>query len=300
MRKINVKFYKGIYYLLCAFLIISCANEDTVKPIDLFQEEESKDELDIFLKEEFRDPYGSNIIYKFVDLYIDPADKATPPRREVVKPIAELIKQAWIAPYSAASDQGEAFMKRYFPAEIIILGSPIYNGDGTITLGIADSGVRVTLTQANDYAPGNVGWIQQTFRTLHHEFAHIVDQNFNFEDLPYFQISEGSYTSPGTWSLENSTSAIEKGMVSPYGTSAVAEDFAEMVAFMITTPPDEFATTYLNQIDCSDSSAPANCVELNEGKRRIQEKYNLIVEYMASDVGIDILKLRDEFLKTLN
>lgn len=300
-----------LFLFLGLVILLGCDREETLQPTAIFEngETESTDELDQFLKTEFRDPYGCVVLYKFVDRYIDPTKSAVPPRREVIRPIAELIKQAWIEPYNKASDQGEDFLKTYFPAEIVLVGSPLFNGDGTVTLGVADAGVRVTLTQANNYAPDNTDWILQTFRTLHHEFAHIVDQNFNFDVEAFFNISSDDYTSQGTWTTlivgnENSpqsiNNAIIRGMVTPYGTSAVGEDFAEIVARIITTDPAEFAATYLTPIDCSDPMAPANCADINIGKERIQKKYDAVVKYMKESVGIDILVLRDEFLNSIN
>ncbi|WP_299256624.1 substrate import-associated zinc metallohydrolase lipoprotein [uncultured Aquimarina sp.] len=308
MKKTN-NFIKKLFTIsLLSVTLISCEREKSITAESIFeQEQESTDPLDIYLKEEFRDPYGSVIIYKFVDRYIDANRTAVPPRRDVVRPVAELIKQAWIEPYNMGSDEGEDFLKRYFPAEIVFLGSPLYNGDGTITLGTADAGVRVTLTQVNDYSPDNNDWIIQSFRTLHHEFAHIIDQNFNFDVESFYEISGEDYTSPGTWTTlisgsENSTqsinNAISRGMVTPYGTSSVAEDFAEIVSRIITTDPIEFENTYITLESCSGGDE--DCFQRNIGRQRIQEKYNAVLRYMKEDVGIDLLIVRDEFLNTLN
>ncbi|GAA4276149.1 substrate import-associated zinc metallohydrolase lipoprotein [Aquimarina mytili] len=300
MKTQNIVMQKILLLLVSLSILSGCEREETLKPNSIFEnnEVESTVELDQFLKTEFRDPYGCNVIYKFVDRYIDPSKQATPPRLDVVKPIAELIKQAWIEPYNKASDQGGEFLTTYFPGEIVILGSPLYNGDGTITLGIADAGVRVTLTQANEYAPDNTTWILQTFRTLHHEFAHIVDQNFNFDVEAFYNISSEDYTTPGTWTNETLETAIARGMVTPYATSAVGEDFAETVSYIVTTDPAVFEATYITPEDCTGLGQ--DCLDRNEGRQRIQQKYDAVVKYMKEDVGIDILVLRDEFLKSIN
>jgi len=235
--------------------------EDPLEFKNIFETgEESTSELDQFLKEEFRDPYGSVIRYKFSDDFLRPDQTATPARLDVVKPIAELIRTAWIEPYNKAAKNKEAFLQRNFPAEIVLIGSPIFNGDGTRLLGVADSGVRVTILECNlfDPTPGadNSEWIDRTLRTLHHEFAHIIDQNFHFEFDKYIQISGDDYTSPGGWVgiIENGSefsgatlrNAIERGMVSAYGTSSVSEDFAEMLAFLITMSENDFFNLFLN------------------------------------------------------
>ncbi len=305
---------KYIAAILLSFLFLQCSErEKELEFKNIFETEtESTTELDQYLKEEFRDPYGSIIRYKFNDEFVDPDQSATPARLDVVKPIAELIKAAWIEPYNKAANNGEAFLATNFPAEIVLIGSPIFNGDGTRLLGVADSGVRVTVVECNvfDPTPGadNSAWIAQTFRTLHHEFAHIVDQNFNFEFQEYIEISGDDYTSPGSWtslisggefSETSINNAITRGMVSAYGTSSVAEDFAEMIAFLITIPEEEFTGTYLTLEDCSTFTADGilSCIERNEGRERIQQKVAIITEYMKEDVGIDIAVLRDEFLK---
>ncbi len=294
MKKIS----KIIYIVLITVFFSACETEDKLDPVNIFEGVESTDELDAYLKNEFRDPYGSVVIYRFIERYIDPTKSAVPPKKEVVKPVAELIKQAWIKPYNIASDQGEEFLKKYFPAELVLVGSPLYNGDGTITLGVADAGVRVTLTQVNDYAPGNTEWILRSFRTLHHEFAHIVDQNFNFDDEAFYEISGSDYTSPGTWTNETLGTAIEKGMVTPYGTSAVGEDFAELISYIITTDSVEFDAIYLAEEDCTTGGQA--CLDRNKGRLRIKQKYDIVIKYMKEDVGVDLIVLRDEFLKSIN
>ena len=307
MKRRNLILYITLL-LIISIITVNCENEEGTVTKPIFETEpESTDSLDVYLKENFRDPYGSVIIYKFVDRYIDVDRFATPPRKDVVQPIAELIKKAWIAPYNVASDQGEAFLQRYFPAELVILGSPLFNNDGTITLGIADSGVRVTLTDANAFTPDNAAWILRTFRTLHHEFAHIVDQNFNFDDEAFYEISNSDYTSPGSWttliigsefSQATINNAITRGMVTAYGTSSVGEDFAELVAYIISTSPEVFTATYLTPEDCTGQGQ--DCNDRNRGRERIQQKYDIIVNYMKDDVGIDILSLRDTFLESIN
>ena len=296
---------KLVFSFLVMVFFLGCEKEARIIPGEGLnpEKEESQDPLDIYLRTTFREPLGSVIIYEFVDRYIRPDRQATPPRKELVRPVAELIQKAWVGPYDLGADDGEAFMRRYFPAEVVMLGSPILNGDGTVTLGIADAGVRVTLTQVNDYTPDNIDWIRQTFRTLHHEFAHIVDQNFNFDDQSFFEISGSDYTSPGSWtgliedgefSKATIDKAIERGMVTAYGTSSVAEDFAELIAYIITTEPAEFEATYITPELCP--AGDQVCAARNIGRERLQQKYDRVVAYFKDDVGVDLLKVRDEFL----
>lgn len=298
-----------LFLFLGLILLSGCDREETLQPIEIFEvESESTNELDVYLKENFRDPYGSNIIYKFVDRYVDPTKQVVPPRIDVVKPIAELLQTAWIAPFNKAADDGDAFLKTYFPGEIVLLGSPIFNGDGTILLGSADSGVRITLTRANEYTPTNDAWILQTFRTIYHEFFHIVQQNFPYDIAAYLAISDGEgYTTPGTWttlfsggefSAATINNAIARGMVTAYGTSQVGEDMVELISFYITTDPADFEATYLTAEDCT--GAGQACLDRNEGRQLIQEKLDFIKKYLKEDVGLDLDIIREEFLNSIN
>ncbi|NQX81028.1 MAG: hypothetical protein HRT66_03400 [Flavobacteriaceae bacterium] len=294
--------YKFILIAFIGVFLSSCASdEEEIVVKDVFDEVEEATELDLYLHNEFLVPYSSAIIYKYIDKYIDPTKKAVPARLEIVKPIAELIKTAWIKPYNVAAVDGEDFLKVYFPAEVILLGGPLYNGDGTVTLGTADAGARITFTDVNSYILDpqtqeeidfNKDWITRAFRTLHHEFAHIVDQSFNFEAGQFSEISSDGYTSPGSWTSVTNEQAIASGMVTPYGTSQVGEDFAELFSFIITTPIDEFEATYITpQTGDSDDTI--------EGKTRIAAKREIVVDYMNKIVRVDIYKLRDEFLKSV-
>ncbi|MEW7278337.1 substrate import-associated zinc metallohydrolase lipoprotein [Aquimarina sp. 2201CG1-2-11] len=300
--KTKIFLNSALLFLFVGLIIISvtgCDREETIEVKPIFEtEEESTNELDEYLKSSFRDPYGTNIIYKFVDNFVDSRFKVTPPKLEVVKPTLELVKKLWIAPYNVASDKGEDFLQTYFPAEIVLLGAPIVNADGSQTLGIAEGGVRVTLTNINNYDPNDEEWIIKTLRFAHHEFAHMIDQNFNFDVEAFFNISKEGYTSPNSWIELTQDEAIARGMVTNYGTSAVTEDFAELVSMIIVTDPDEFNTKFLAQEDCTGQGQ--NCLDKNEGRKIIQQKYDAVVKYLDEDVGIDLLKVRDEFLKNKN
>ena len=299
VMSVNKSVLKQVFFLVFAVLVLGCANEEKIQNRDIFETGtvESTDPLDVYLKEEFRDPYDCVVYYKFVDRYIEPDRVAVPPIKSAVEPVMELVKAAWIAPYNLGADIGDEFMKRYFPGEIVLIGSPLYNGDGTITLGTADNGVRVTLTQVNSYGPQNTDWIVQTFRTLHHEFAHIIDQNFNFDSESFFEISGDDYTSPGSWTAETIETAIARGMVTPYGTSQVGEDFAEIISYIITTDPVVFEATYITPEVCAGDDQA--CIDRNIGRARIKMKYDRVVSYFQDDVGVDLLKVRDEFLSNL-
>lgn len=287
-----------LVFLLFTF---SCTEEETLQDPINFSDEELfvKNELDNKLEELFA-PYNCRIIYKFIDGNIPNAYRAVPARTEFILPVAELVVKAWIEPFIAGANGDDSFIKRYFPSELVFVGSYFFNNDGTRVLGVAEAGVRVTVTNINSYDPDNKEWIKELFRTLTHEFAHIVDQNFGFDYGPFYELSGSDYTSPGSWSNLLPSEAIMRGMVTPYGTSSVSEDFAELVAFIVTHEEGDFADIFFDDgTACPINNQFPNCLSTKEGKQRIEEKYQEVLDFYANVVGIDLLKVRDKFLENI-
>jgi substrate import-associated zinc metallohydrolase lipoprotein len=245
----------------------------------------STDPLDVYIRDNFAEKYGVAVRYKFVDRYVEGNKRVVPPKREVVEPMLDFLTELWIEPFIDVPN-GEDFFERYVPAEIVLIGSPIYNNDGTVTLGTADAGARITLTEVNLYDPDNEEWIFRQLGTIYHEFAHIVHQNFNLP--PNFkQISPEGYTSAGSWYNLSETEALERGFVSPYASSSFNEDFAETVAYLLFYP--EFYGRYINdETNCAD----IDCEHRNEGRAKLRKKYNAILAHYKQYTGVDLLEVR--------
>ena len=272
--------------LLVTMLLLttSCYKDESVEsPVK--QQTPSDDPLDIFIQSEFIDKYGVAVRYKFVDRYVDPTKRVVPPRREVVEPMLDFLTQFWIEPYIGVQN-GRRFFEKHVPAEVIFIGSPIYNNDGTITLGTADAGARITLTEVNNIDLTNQTWLFQQLNTIYHEFAHIVHQRYN---LPtnWQNISPEGYTSLGSWYTLSDAEAIARGFVSPYGTSTYNEDFAEMVAFMLFHP--QFYEVYMED---EPNCTTADCEARNEGRALIRRKYEAVLSHYKQVTGVDLLQVR--------
>src|SRR5690349_19913852 len=155
----------------------SCYDEQVIsKPVIVYPA--STDPIDIYIQDNFIDKYGVAVRYKYVDRYVDPTKKVTPPRRSAVIPMLDFLTDYWINPWIEVPN-GKRFFQNYVPAEMVFIGSTIFNGDGTVTLGTADAGARITLTEVNDVDPQNLQWVLRQLGTIYHEFAHIVHQNYN-------------------------------------------------------------------------------------------------------------------------
>jgi substrate import-associated zinc metallohydrolase lipoprotein len=265
-------------------LVTSCYKDESVEA-PVIQQTASDDPIDIFIQTNFIEKYGIAVRYKFVDRYVDPNKRVSPPRRELVEPMLNFLTQLWIEPFTGVQN-GRRFFERHVPAEIVFIGSPIYNNDGTVTLGTADAGARITLTEVNNIDVDNKLWLFRQLNTIYHEFAHIVHQRYN---LPanWQDISPEGYTSLGSWYTLNDAQAIERGFVSPYGTSTYNEDFAEMVAYILFHP--EFYETF---IDDEPNCTTADCEARNEGRALIRRKYTAVLSHYEQVTGVDLLEVR--------
>jgi substrate import-associated zinc metallohydrolase lipoprotein len=289
--KVNFKIF--MIPAMIAIIAISngCYTKETIKS-EIIVHEPSSEPLDIYIQQNFVQKYGIAVRYRYVDRYVAPDKRVAPPKLEVVQPMLEFLTEFWIEPYMSVPN-GAEFFKRYVPAEVVLIGSLMYNFDGTLTLGTADAGARITLTEVNFVNRENRAWIFRQLGTIYHEFAHIVHQVYNLP--PNFQrISPTGYTSAGSWYNLTNDEALRRGFVSPYGTSSFNEDYAEIVAFLLYDP--NFYETYIyNEEGCTTVA----CNQRNEGRALIRRKLTAILTHYEQNTGVDLLKVREIIQKKL-
>ncbi len=269
---------------LSLFLASACYPDESVEA-PIRPNPVSDDPLDQYIEEHFVEEFGVAVRYRFVDRYVDPTKRVTPPKLDVVVPMLDFLTEFWIEPFTDVAN-GNRFFRSHVPAEIVLIGSRMYNSDGTVTLGAADAGARITLTEVNFVDVENLDWVFRQLGTIYHEFAHIVHQRYN---LPsgWQEISPEGYTSLGSWFNLTDEEALRRGFVSPYGTSTFNEDFSEVVAFLLFRP--DFFTHFIeDEPDC----ITADCEARNEGRARLRRKYNAILEHYKQNTGVDLLQVR--------
>lgn len=272
-------------FLILALAGINACYDDEKLNVPERPQQPSSDEIDQFIQTNMLNRYGIAVRYKYVDRYVDQTKRVSPPAREAVIPMLDFLNEFWIDPFIAVPN-GSAFFRKHVPAEVILIGSPMFNEDGTVTLGTADAGARITLTRVNDIAVTDQEWVFLQIRVIYHEFAHIVHQRYNLP--PNFQeISPSGYTSAGSWYNLTNDEALQRGFVSPYATLDFNEDFAEMVAFILYDP--QFYEKYINdEANCVD----AECSARNAGRARLRTKYNSVLTHYTLVTGVDLLSVR--------
>ena len=277
--------FSYLLLIVSLFFLAGCYDEDPVEK-EVKTTDPSTDPLDQFIRENFIDRYGVAVRYRYVDRYVAPDKRVTPPELEVVRPMLDFLTDFWVDPYINV-ENGAEFFEQHVPAEVVLIGSTMYNSDGTVTLGTADAGARITLTEVNFLNPENLAWVYRQLGTIYHEFAHIVHQRYNLPSN-FEEVSPQGYTSAGSWYTLTDEEALRRGFVSPYGTSSFNEDYAEIVAFALYHPT--FFETYINE---EENCLTQDCVARNQGRELIRRKFNLILAHYEQATGVDLLAVRE-------
>lgn len=256
-------------------LIFSCSSKvDDVSPIvqGLGGEVLTKQPVDTWLETNFLKPYNIEVKYRW-DANELPNKILVPPFVSQVQPVMEGVKAIWIDPYE--KEAGSDFIKKFCPKQYILVGSANWNTDGTIVLGTAEGGRKVVLYQINDFDKKDVAGVKQMLHTIHHEFAHILQQNI-VPDVQYKRITPGSYTS--NWYNVSDAEALAAGYITPYSMLNPDEDFVEILATMLV----EGKTAYDARVNSANPTARA----------ALRRKEQIIKDYLKNAYKIDFDRLQ--------
>jgi substrate import-associated zinc metallohydrolase lipoprotein len=209
----------------------------------------------------------------------------TPVKEECVIPVMELIRDVWIGPYKHM--KGEEFIKDYAPKNYVLIGSPRYNTNGTITLGEAEGGNKVTLYRLNWWVTNNPDeykdLVQRILRTTHHEFTHTLNQIIRYpEEFMYITASESA------WTNVSDEAARDKGYISPYASDSPGEDFAEMLAYILIYGREWFDA----RVAAANSTAKLLGKEIT-AQQALRQKETILIAYLKQSFGIDFYGTAD-------
>lgn len=274
-------------YMAClmaaALGLSSCGNDDPEgESIFVNQEAANQNDFDKWIYRNYTLPYNMKVIYKMQDIESDYNYTLAP--ADYVKSIelAHIVKYAWLDAYDEVA--GTAFTRAYVPKILHLIGSAAYQDNGTMVLGTAEGGLKVTLFLVNSLQINRDLLNEYYFKTMHHEFSHILHQTKSY-DPSYDLISEGHYVN-GDWYLTSDENARKQGFVSAYASSEAREDIAEVTSIYITYTPQEWAAVLT---DAGETGAPI-----------IEQKLDIVKKYMQDSWGIDLDKLRSVVQRRMN
>src|SRR5690606_29879478 len=127
----------------------------------------------------YTEPYNIGLIYKYVDGESDMNYNLSPASYESSLRMTVLFKYLGIEPYDKITGSTD-FIRAYFPKVLSYIGSPAYRNNGTMVLGTAEGGRKITMYNLNDLVnveDDDIDFLNYYyFHTIHHEFAHILNQ----------------------------------------------------------------------------------------------------------------------------
>ncbi len=188
--------------------------------------------LDTFVKVNFLEPYNLKFIYRMEDIGSDHNKNLTPAKYDKCVELAVLSKYLWYSVYEQLG--GDLFLKYNSPRIIHVIGSKNYNPtQGTETLGVAEGGLKITLYNTNNLDVRDIDVMNEYFfKTMHHEFGHILDQT-HIRPTSFNLLSRSQYDA-STWMETPDSLAAGRGFVSPYASSEPGEDWVEVLANYVT------------------------------------------------------------------
>lgn len=278
--KMNImkKYIFRMVLLASLFVGFTACNEDdfteTIFPVD---ETKEMDELDTWLTKNYTLPYNVEFQYKWKDIESDIKKTLTPADSAKSAKLAIIVKYLWFDAYNEVI--GTDFLKANTPRQIVLIGSPGYENNGTMVLGTAEGGYKVTLYMVNtltDETLRDYETLEQYyFTTLHHEFTHILNQKKPY-DPDFDKISVADYVS-GDWYQVSNTTALQKGFIRNYAMVEGREDFAETMAQYITNSD----ATWAAKLKTAGTS----------GAAIINRKLEMVRNYLATSWNLDLDEL---------
>jgi len=230
--------------------------------------------LDTYIYNNFQQPYNIIVTYNYIDADFEMGKYLYPPTESKVQPMLEIVKKVWIDSYTQVA--GQDFIKSVAPRQISLIGGYNMNSDGTITLGFADSGMKITLFNVDQLDVTQHEATRQYFHTIQHEYCHIINQRKPYSE-EYGKITPSDYTA--NWYNVRLADANKKGFITPYSMLNDIEDFAEMTSGILS-------------MSKTDWDAKINAIP-EEGRKLIRKKEAFVVAYFKSEWNIDLYRLQE-------
>lgn len=270
----------SVFLCLSVLTLMGCSTDDKLDSKSVVVPTYTpKTQFDKYLEREFTTPYNIQFLYRMPDIETDMNYALVPTNYQNSVKMANLLKYFCLDSYKSVAPSD--FLKKYFPKTIMLIGSHAHRNNGTIVLGTAEGGLKISLYGINFLDPSNVPQLfSHYFRTIFHEFSHIMHQTVDYSK-EFGIVSAKDYIGD-SWSNQDSTLdiALDKGFVSTYSRKEPNEDFVELLAHYVTYSPSEW-NNMLTQAGTN-------------GKPIIEKKMGIVKSYMLDTWKINLDELRDE------
>lgn len=225
----------------------SCSDDDFTESIfpdgdEQLDPNSTTYKFDKWLQQNYLEVYNLDFRYKMQDVGTNMNYNLVPATYQNSVDLAVLAKYLWFDVYKDVVNP--EFLKQYGPRIIHLIGSPAHNPTtGTIMLGLAEGGIKVSLFRVNQMDVNDFNQMNEYyFKTMHHEFAHILHQKKTYPS-EFNKISAGHYDA-SNWQNRQVGVVNSLGFVTTYASDAFREDFAETIANYITKTDEQWAEIY--------------------------------------------------------
>lgn len=276
-------------FIFLAGVLISCKKENlNPNSVIIDQDPGVQTALDKYILRELTTPYNIDVVYKFVDAESDQNYNLSPATYQSSIRMTRLLQYLGTDPYDVVTGSKD-HIRRYFPKLVNYIGSPAYRNNGTIVLGTAEGGRKITLYMLNELEANatNAAYLDfYYFHTIHHEFAHIHNQLRPYP--PSFKEISGTKYVQDSWNTQYTSVAasVTDGFISPYASNEDREDFVEIMSFYISMS----AAAWETRISSGGTAGAA-------GKAIIQQKLAIVKQYYQDMWNINLDDMRAEILR---
>lgn len=278
------KMIKNILFVaFVAMAFVSCQSDEMSSTSIFVDPKIERTDFENWLYNEYLVPYNIDFKYRMEDIESDMNYNLSPATVEKSKEMAVLLKHLCLETYTEVTGSTD-FIRSYFPKVVHLIGSAAYKNNGTMVLGTAEGGLKMSLYYINNIRLNDYAHLKRYyFRTIFHEFAHIFHQKRAYS-ADFKEISGKDYVSDSwnsAWTSD--TEARGKGFISKYASSETDEDFVEVLAFYVTSTPEEWKTIV-------DSGGEV-------GSSILKAKFEIVYNYMLNTWNIDLNSIRDVYLR---
>ena len=270
--------------VLFAALFVSCSEDDLNSESVITEAQRVENDFDRWIVKHYVTPYNIDFKYRMEDIESDRDYNLIPADYTKSVQLAKLVEFLCLNVYDEVTGSKE-FIRDYFPKMIHLVGSPAYKNNGDMILGTAEGGLKITLYNVNNINVLNVADLNYYyFKTIHHEFAHILHQTrpypTAFKEISGSEYVKDSWSSAWGSGSAADAAALKAGFITPYASSAVDEDFVELIATYVTNTEATWAARL-----AGTTGAPI-----------INSKFEIVYNYMLDTWNIDLDVLRDTVL----
>lgn len=261
----------------------ACSDDDELSATSVVRETTTEEnDFDRWLTRNYVEPYNILFKYRFEDIESNMDYYLTPASYEQSIAMAKLVLHMCLEAYNEITGDTE-FIKSYFPKILFLVGSYAYKTNGSLVLGTAEAGAKITPYNVDGLVPTAVNAKTSYFKTLHHEFGHILNQTKPYS-TDFSEISGPDYVQDQCFEIYTTDEmALQAGFISPYASKSDSEDFVELISLYVNRSADEWE----EMLTTAGSS----------GREKIEAKFEIVYNYMKDSWSIDLNELRDIVLR---